>query len=115
MKHVKLFEKFIESISEQKIGVDNLEIIGPKVDEILDAINKLNGAQLSGSAFKFRDNVNLQPVDKSGHVVSGNRYSIEVIPTKGFKSPMPDENLYIRDANEFLEDNGFRCKIYKTQ
>lgn len=112
MKQIKLFEAFL---NEQKTGASNLEMIGPKVDELLDAINKLNGAQLSGEVFKFRDNVKLEPVDKSGHVISSNKFSIEVIPAKGFKNPMPDENVYMREANEFLEENGFKCKIYKTK
>lgn len=100
---------------EQKTDIANLEMIGPAVDELLDAINMLNGTQVSGRAFKFRDNVRLEPVNKSGHIVSSNKFSIEVIPTKGFRGSMPDENVYIREANEFLEENGFKCKIYKTK
>lgn len=108
----RLMKQFL---NEQKTGASNLEMIGPGVDELLDAINRLNGAQLSGEVFKFRDNVKLEPVDKSGHVISNNKFSIEVIPAKGFKNPIPDENAYMREANKFLEENGFKCKIYKTK
>ena len=104
-----------QELNEKETGTDNLEIIGPSVEELFDAINKLNGAQLSGEVFKFRDNVKLKPVDKTGHVRSSNEFSIEVIPTKGFKGSMPDENDYIRETNKFLEKIGFKCKIYKTK
>lgn len=110
MQHIKLFEQFI---NEKEI-YSNLELVGPNADDILDAINALNGTQISGKAFKFRDNVKLNPVDKTGHVISANKVSIEVVPTL-IKSPMPAENLYIREANQFLVENKYSSKLYKIK
>jgi hypothetical protein len=110
MKHVKIYEEFVN----ESVTGDDLEMIGTDVNELLDAINRLNGAQLSGKAFKHRDHIKLKPVDKTGHRISGNKYSIEVIPEK-IKSPSPDTNTYLRDANSFLEEVGLECKLYKTK
>jgi hypothetical protein len=109
MKNIPNFEDFIN----ESVIKDNLEMVGPDVNELLDAINKLNGAQLSGKSFKHRDNVRLNPVDKTGHVVSNKKYSIEVIPEK-IKGSTPDTNTYLRDANSFLEEIGLDCKLYKV-
>lgn len=108
MGHIKLFEQFI---SEAKAPY--LELIGPDVDELLDAVNKLNGAQMSGKSFDYRDHIKLKPIDKSGHVIARNKYSLEVIPEKFRKTP-PDMNTYVRAANSFLEEIGLECKLYQT-
>ncbi len=108
MNHIKTFENFInESVNKEAY----LELIGPDVDELIDAINKLNGAQLSGKAFKYRDNVKLKPLDKTGHTISKDKFSIEVMPQE-IKSA-PDTSTYIKAANLFLEDNDYECRIYK--
>ena len=110
MKHIQQFEDFVNESKDK----DYLEMIGPDVNEILDAINKLNGTQLSGKAFKHRDSVRLNPIDKTGHRISNKKYSIEVIPEK-IKSSMPDTNVYLKDANSFLEKIGLDCKLYKSK
>lgn len=110
MKHLKTFES---SLNEADVTDSNLEIIGPNVSELLDALDKLNGAQfseLSGNAFVYRDNIRLNPVDKTGHVISNNEFYLETIPQK-IKSPSPDTNTYLRAANSFLAENGFDCKM----
>ena len=89
-------------------------MIGPSIDELLDAINRLNGTQISGKAFKYRDNVKLNPINKTGHVISNDKFSIEVIP-ESVKSPIPNTATYLREANSFLESLEFNCKLYKTK
>lgn len=110
MKHIKEFEDFLN----ENVTKDNLEMIGPNVDELLDAINRLNGTQLSGKVFKYRDNVKLNPIDTTGHVISNDKFSIEVIP-EGVKPPQPNTVTYLREANLFLESLKFNCRLYKTK
>lgn len=105
-------EEVKRTLSESTIS-GQLEMIGPDVSELLDAINTLNGSHLSGQPFKFKDSVKLKPLDKTGHTINRNKFSIEVIPTVKSKSA-PDENTYLRDANSFLKSRGFECKLFKT-
>jgi hypothetical protein len=90
------------------------EMIGSNINEMLDAINRLNGAQMSGNAFKHRDFIKLNPVDNTGHIINKNKFSVEVIPTQ-LKSNNIDTNTYLKDANAFLEKNGIDCKLYKIK
>jgi len=109
----KLIREQVKQILNESVTDVNLEMIGPDVNELLDAINRLNGAQISGPVFKFRDNVKLNPIDKTGHTIGKNKFSIEVIPVAK-NQPVPNENIYMREANLFLQKNGFQCQLYKT-
>jgi len=106
MKHIPTFENFVYEANT--ITGAQLEMRGPGVEEILDAINRLNGAQLSGPAFEWRDHVHLSPVDRGGHVISRNESRVEIIV--GLKSrPAPDLQDYLDSANRFLKRHGFKC------
>jgi hypothetical protein len=54
----------------------------------------------------FRDK--LKPLDKTGHKMSNGKFSIKVVKTGDTK-----ENDYLRIANEYLEDRGYKTKLYK--
>jgi len=103
----------VETICEN-VTSDNLEMIGPNVDELLDAINRLNGTQMSGKAFMYRDNVKLNPIDKTGHIISNDKFSIEVIP-EGVNLSQPNTATYLREVNLFLKSLKFNCKLHKTK
>ena len=117
LKERKLVREYTKKLIGKRLNeasnYNELEFIGPSVDEILDAINSLNGIQLSASrgAFKFRDQIKLTPEDKTGHTISKNKFSVLVfLKSKGNQSV--DESEYILEANAFLRKNGFECKLY---
>ena len=108
-----LIREMVNQKINESVDQDNLEMIGSDVSELLDAINRLNGTQMSGKAFRYRDSVKLKPLNKTGHTISKNKFSIEVIPNK-LKNVVPSTNEYLRAANLFLEENDFDCKLYKS-
>lgn len=123
MKLTNIQRKLVKEYAKKLVGkklneasnYNEFEFIGPSVDEILDAINSLNGVQLSGhrGTFKFRDQIKLTPEDKTGHVISKNKFSVLVfLKNKG--SQTVDESEYMVEANSFLRKNGFECKLYKA-
>ena len=74
-----------------------LEMIGPGIDQMLDALSLLN----------TQEGGDLTPIDGSGHAISSEMFSIEVrIPRGG---PLPVAS-YLRRANALLRGSG--CRIY---
>lgn len=96
-KHIKSFIYFNENISDD--DKSKYELIGPDMDEILDAINFIN---------KNYKNAKLKPMDWS--LLVSDNYSIFV----KFE-PEGDENKHIKFINDLLSENNFNCKLYKTK
>jgi hypothetical protein len=89
----------------------NIELIGPDIDELLDAINFINTGLTKTNKprpHSFGKNT-LKALAKDGHSIGGGKFSI------GVKPKVADENLYIRQVNNLLGDHGFECKLYMTK
>jgi hypothetical protein len=102
---MRLKDALNESVNEQK---SNIELIGPDIDELLDAINFINTGVRTNKGLQphsFGENT-LKPLEKDGHSIGGGKFSIGVQLKKSNKS------LYIRQVNELLEDHGYECKLY---
>jgi hypothetical protein len=78
---------------------NKFEIIGPDMNEILDAISFINDNY---------DHINLIPLDWS--LLVSDNYSIFV----KFE-PEGNENLHINYINDMLAENRFNCLLYKTK
>lgn len=89
----------------------NMELIGPNIDELLDAINFINKGVTKTNkpgphSFGFNT---LKALENDGHAIKGGKFSIGVSTTK------PDKSNYVREVNELLDDHGFECKLYITK
>lgn len=93
-KNVKSFREFNENLN---FPDSKFELIGPDMDEILDAINFIN------QNYKV---VKLNPMDWS--LLVSDNYSIIV----KFE-PKGDENKHIRFINDLLSENNFKCKLHQ--
>ena len=102
-----------ESEYQAKLNENKLEMIGSNVDELFDAVNFINGGPTKSP---FRDTTRLKPLDTTGHQISDGKFSIEVelIPTGKVKGKLPNDSEYIQQINSFLEERGFKSKLYKT-
>lgn len=101
-------EEIKNVIKEQK---SNMELIGPNIDELLDAINFINKGVTKTNkprphSFGFNT---LKALENDGHAIKGGKFSISVSTTK------PDKSTYVREVNELLDDHGFECKLYMTK
>ena len=93
------------------IKSSNIELIGPDVDELLDAINFINKGIGKGNQkvqLPFGNNT-LKALDDDGQSMGGGKFSIGVQPKTA------NESLYVRQVNDFLDDHGFTCKLYVTK
>lgn len=93
------------------IKSSNIELIGPDVDELLDAINFINKGIGKGNQkvqLPFGNNT-LKALDNDGQSIEGGKFSIGVQPKTS------NESLYVRQVNDFLDDHGFTCKLYITK
>lgn len=89
----------------------NIELIGPNIDELLDAINFINTGLTKTSKprpHSFGKNT-LKALNSDGHSIGNGRFSI------GVKPKTSNESLYIRQVNDLLDDHGFECKLYMTK
>ena len=104
--------KEIERMQELAgIKSSNIELIGPDVDELLDAINFINKGIGKGNQkvqLPFGNNT-LKALDNDGQSMGGGKFSIGVQPKTA------NESLYVRQVNDFLDDHGFKCKLYITK
>jgi hypothetical protein len=85
----------------------NIELIGPDIDELLDAINFINKGIGKGNQkvqLPFGNNT-LKALDDDGQ----SKFSIGVQPKTA------NESSYVRQVNDFLDDHGFTCKLYITK
>jgi len=84
------------------------ELIGSDMDDILDAINFINSnskeVEIKPTDFQ-EENLSKPYVHKRNH-----NYSIFV----KFE-PEGDENKHIGYINDFLSENYFKCKLYRTK
>jgi len=108
MKHSELRQIIKEEISkvmnEQK---SNVELIGPDMDELLDAITFINTGVKTNKGLQphsFGKNT-LKALDSDGHSIGGGKFSIGVEPK------VSNESQYIRQVNDLLDDHGFECKL----
>ena len=92
-KNIKRFGEFNENLNISDVSDSKFELIGPDMDEILDAIKFIN---------ENYKGVKLKPMDWS--LLVSDNYSIFV----KFE-PEGDE------MNDLLSENDFKCKLYKTK
>jgi hypothetical protein len=97
-------EEIKNVLKEQK---SNMELIGPNIDELLDAINFINKGLTRTN--KPRPHLfgfdTLKALENDGHPIPGGKFSIGVTTTK------PVGSTYVREVNELLDDHGFMCKL----
>ena len=98
-KNIKSFGEFNENLNISDVSDSKFELIGPDMDEILDAIKFIN---------ENYKGVKLKPMDWS--LLVSDNYSIFV----KFE-PEGDENKHMRFMNDLLSENDFKCKLYKTK
>ncbi len=98
-KNIKRFGEFNENLNISDVSDSKFELIGPDMDEILDAIKFIN---------ENYKGVKLKPMDWS--LLVSDNYSIFV----KFE-PEGDENKHMRFMNDLLSENDFKCKLYKTK
>lgn len=98
-KNIKSFGEFNENLNISDVSDSKFELIGPDMDEILDAINFIN---------ENYKGVKLKPMDWS--LLVSDNYSIFV----KFE-PEGDENKHMRFMNDLLSENDFKCELYKTK
>jgi hypothetical protein len=95
------------------LNESKFEIIGSDADELLDAINFVNGGEKKAP---FRDVARLKPLDTTGHQISDGKFSIEVelVPSGKVGEKLPNDSEYIQQINSFLEERGYQSKLYKA-
>jgi hypothetical protein len=98
---------------KEMLNENKLEMVGSNVDELLDAINFINGGS---SKSPFRDIARLKPLDTTGYQIADNKFSIEVelVPSGMTPTKLPNEGEYIQQINSFLEERGYQSKLYKA-
>jgi hypothetical protein len=111
MKQSELKQIIKEEISKiLKEQPSNIELIGPDIDELLDAINFINTGLTKTSKprpHSFEKNT-LKALDNDGHPTDNGKFSISV----EVEPKVPNKNLYIEQVNDLLDDHGFECKLY---
>lgn len=109
---VDIYDVAIQAVEggslQEAVSDENLVVTGPSVAQALDAVDALNGAQLSGAAFEYRDTVRLEPVDTAGNRVNGG-YAVEVVPSGNVPT---DE--YLLAANAFLSADKPGCSVARA-
>jgi hypothetical protein len=101
-------EEISKVLKEQQ---SNIELIGPDIDELLDAINFINTGLTKTNKprpHSFGKNT-LKALDSDGHSIGSGKFSI------GVKPKVSNESQYIRQVNDLLDDHGFECKLYMTK
>lgn len=112
MKKLELLQIIKEEISKVlKEQQSKFELIGPNIDELLDAINFINTGVKTNKGLQPHSfgKSTLKGLDSDGHSIGSGKFSIGVEPKVSNKS------LYIRQVNDLLDDHGFECKLYMTK
>ena len=97
-------EEISKILNKQK---SNIELIGPDIDELLDAITFINTGVKTNKGLQphsFGKNT-LKALDNDGHSIGGGKFSI------GVQLTTSNESLYIRQVNKLLKDQGYECKL----
>jgi hypothetical protein len=103
-------EEISKVLKEQQ---SNIELIGPNIDELLDAINFINTGLTKTNKprpHSFGKNT-LKALAKDGHSIGSGKFSIGVKP----KISNNLLNQYIEQVNDLLGDHGFECKLYMSK
>jgi hypothetical protein len=101
-------EEISKVLKEQQ---SNIELIGPDIDELLDAINFINTGLTKTNKprpHSFGKNT-LKVLDSDGHSIGSGKFSI------GVKPKVSNESQYIEQVNDLLDDHGFKCKLRITE
>ena len=101
-------EEISKILNKQK---SNIELIGPDIDELLDAITFINTGVKTNKGLQphsFGKNT-LKALDNDSYSIVGGKFSIGVQPKTS------EESSYIRQVNDLLDDHGFECKLYMTK
>lgn len=103
MKHLKKFNQLNENLDTD----NSIELIGPEMDDILDALNFIsdNYEDVEVIPTDFQSNSDLPYVHKRNSV-----YSVFVTIKQ-----QDDDISHIRYINDLLFENNFKCKLYKTK
>ena len=94
-----------------KEQTSNIKLIGPHIDELLDAINFINTGLTKTNKPRphpFGKNT-LKALSSDGHSIGNGKFSISVEPKTS------NESLYIKQVNDLLDAHGFECKLYMTK
>ena len=106
MKHIKKFNEHQENLNISDDNDNKFEMMGPDMDEILDAIKFINE--------NYGKEIKLKPMDWS--LLVSDNYSIFIKFELGdHRRKINDENMHIRFINDMLSENDFNCKLYKTK
>jgi hypothetical protein len=101
-------EEISKVLNEQ---LSNLQLIGPDIDELSDAIAFINTGVQTNKGLQphsFGKNT-LSALDNDGQSIGGGKFSIAVQPKTSAVSS------YITQVNRLLDDHGFECKLYRTK
>ena len=113
MKQSELKQIIREEISKTlKKQTSNIELIGPDIDELLDAINFINTGLTKTSKPRphpFGKNT-LKALDNDGHSIDSGKFSAKF--SISVEPKVSNKNLYIEQVNDLLDDHGFECKLY---
>ena len=109
----KLAGLITESEYKDMLNENKFEMVGSNVDELLDAINFINGGPTKSP---FRDVARLKPLDTTGHQISDGKFSIEVelVPSGKVGEKLPNDSEYIQQINSFLEKKYPEIKLVKV-
>ena len=109
----KLAGVITESEYASKLNENKFEIVGSDVDELLNAINFINGGEEKSP---FRDVARLKPLDTTGHQISNGKFSIEVelVPSGKVGEKLPNDSEYIQQINSLLEKKYPEIKLVKV-
>ena len=109
-------KKLIGKRLNEESSYNDLEFIGPSVDEILDAINFISGKSMippyTGNS-KYNSLVKIKIKDKSGHKISANKFSV-MVTLVNTSDKVIKEAEYIKHVNELLALKDYNCKLYAT-
>lgn len=103
-------EEISKVLNEPK---SNIELKGPDMDELLDAITFINTGVKTNKGLQphpFGKNT-LKALDSDGHSIRGGKFSIGV----EVEPKVSNESQYIKQVNDLLDDHGFECKLYMTK
>jgi hypothetical protein len=107
VKDIPFTQSRLNKITTQsRLNENKFKMIGSDADELLDAISILNRDMMNS---KRSSKDKLKPLNTTGHEISDGKFSIEVE-----KIGDTEDNEYLRLANDYLEERGYKSKLYKN-